>query len=133
MKESGTAQPQAVAYRTLRITQPEADGSASDNTALFEVRVAVDPALQHALDHAFVVTLNGKAVDRRYTGTEMMIPPEFFGDGTRANERFRLKVWIEDRDGNVLIEAAPVDFVMRHVATRPDGPGRPLPVRPGKR
>ena len=41
-----TVQPKALAYRSLRITQPEDEGSASDNTALFEVRVAVEPALQ---------------------------------------------------------------------------------------
>ena len=127
------AAPPQVAYQSLRITQPEDDGSAGDNTANFEVRVAVEPALRYQLGHAFVVTLNGRAVDRRYTSTEMLIPPEFFGDSIRANERFRLEVRIEDRDGRVLREATPVDFVMRHAAARPDQPGRPLPSHPGRR
>jgi hypothetical protein len=80
-----------------------------------------------------VVKLNGKTVDRRYTATEMMIPPEFFGDGIRVNERFRLEVAIVDREGRVLVEAAPVDFRMRPVATRPDPPPRPAPLLPGRR
>ena len=58
------AAPPQVAYQSLRITQPEDDGSAGDNTANFEVRVAVEPALRYQLGHAFVVTLNGRAVEQ---------------------------------------------------------------------
>lgn len=95
-------------------------GSAAANTAAFEVRVAVEPALQTKFGHAFTVKLNGKPVGKRYSFAEMMIPPEFFGDTLQVNQQFRVEASIVDRDGNVLVTAKPVDFTMRHV---------PLPAR----
>lgn len=120
------AQPQAERYRSFRITQPEDMGSAAANTANFEVRVAVEPPLQTKFGHAFVIKLNGKPVPRRYFFTEMLIPPEFFGDTVEVNQHFRLEASIVDRDGNVLMTAKPVEFTMRHLPMRP---GRP----PGRR
>jgi hypothetical protein len=133
VEEKNVPQPEAVSYRSLKITQPEDNGSVGDNTATFEVRVAVDPPPQYELGHAFLVKLNGRTVDKRFRSTEMMIPPEFFGDGVRANEWFHLEVSIVDRDGKVLATAPPVDFVMRHVWTRPELPPRTHPFRPDMR
>jgi len=123
--EKAPAQLQAERYRSFRITQPEDMGSAAANTATFEVRVEVEPPLQTKFGHAFTVKLNGKPVGKRYFFTEMMIPPEFFGDTIEVNQRFRLEASIVDREGNVLMTAKPVDFTMRHVPMRPGHPGLP--------
>lgn len=117
--EKPPARPQAEAYRAFRIIYPEHLGSAAANTAAFEVRVEVEPPLQTAFGHAFTVKLNGKPVPRRYSFTEMLIPPEFFGDTIEVHQQFRAEASIVDRDGNVLMTAKPVDFTMRHVPMHP--------------
>lgn len=117
--EQPAVPPQAERYRDFRIVYPEDMGSAAANTAAFEVRVAVEPPLQTDFGHAFMVTLNGKPVGKRYFFTEMLIPPEFFGDSIRVNESFRAEASIVDREGNVVMSAKPVDFTMRHVPLSP--------------
>jgi hypothetical protein len=52
----------ASAYRRFSIVFPEDDGSVAANTALFEVRVAVEPALQLGEGHAITVSINGRPV-----------------------------------------------------------------------
>lgn len=116
--------PQAEAYRSFRIIQPEDMGSAAANTANFEVRVAVEPPLQTRFGHAFVISLNGRPVGKRYFFNEMLVPPEFFGDTIEVNQRFRLEASIVDRDGKVLMTAKPVDFTMRYFPVRPAHPRR---------
>jgi len=123
--EKVPAPPQAEAYRSFRITQPEHMGSAAANTANFEVRVAVEPPLQTKFGHAFVISLNGRPVGKRYFFNEMLVPPEFFGDTIEVNQHFRLEASIVDRDGKVLLTAKPVDFTMRHVPPRPGPQGHP--------
>ncbi len=116
--------PQAEAYRSFRIIQPEDMGSAAANTANFEVRVAVEPPLQTRFGHAFTLTLNGRPVGKRYFFNEMLVPPEFFGDTIEVNQRFRLEASIVDREGKVLMTAKPVDFTMRYFPVRPAHPRR---------
>jgi hypothetical protein len=118
-------EPQAEPYRGFRITQPEDMGSAAATTAAFEVRVAVEPALQTKFGHAFTLKMNGKPVGKRYFFNEMLIPPEFFGDTIEVNQHFRVEASIVDRDGNVLMTAKPVDFTMRHLPMRPGQPAHP--------
>lgn len=117
--EKAPAPPQAEPYRSFRITQPEDMGSAAANTANFEVRVAVEPPLQTKFGHAFVISLNGRPVGKRYFFNEMLVPPEFFGDTIEVNQHFRLEASIVDRDGKVLMTAKPVGFTMRHFPMRP--------------
>jgi hypothetical protein len=120
----------ALAYRSFAIVFPENDGSIVANTAVFEVRVTVDPALRLGEGHAFAVSINGQPVGRRFTATEFMIPPEFWGDQLPpANQRHQLAATIIDRNGAVLKEAAPVQFQLRY-ATVLQQPYRPRPPRP---
>jgi hypothetical protein len=110
----------AVAYRSFSIVFPENDGSIVANTAVFEVRVAVDPALRLGEGHAFAVSINGRPVGQRFTATEFMIPPEFWGDQLPpANQRQQLAAAIIDRNGVVLKEAAPVQFQLRYATVQP--------------
>ena len=103
------------AYRTFSIVQPENDGSMLANTALFEVRVAVDPPLQLGAGHAFAVSIDGRAVGQRFTANEFMIPPEFWGDVVPLpGQRLQLDAAILDRDGRTLGTAGPVYFFMRY-------------------
>ena len=123
-----THAPAAPAYRRLAIVFPENDGSVVANTAVFEVRLAVDPVLQIGAGHAFTVSLNGQGVGRRFTATEFMIPPEFWGDTLPPpNQRMQLDAAIVDREGKVLLQAAPVSFYLRH-ASRLLRPQQPLPL-----
>ena len=133
--ESGTATPDAAppAYRSFAIVFPENEGSVVANTAVFEVRVAVDPPLQLGARHAVTVSLNGQPAGRRFTATEFMIPPEFWGDTLPPpNQRMQLDAAIVDGDGRVLRQAAPVSFYLRHASrlNLPPHP-QPRPVLPG--
>lgn len=67
-------------YRNLVIVWPEDEGSVLANDAIFEVRLAVEPPLRLGDEHAFAVRINGRAVEQRFTASEFMIPPEFWGD-----------------------------------------------------
>ena len=114
-------------YRAFSIVQPENDGSMLANTALFEVRVAVDPPLQIGEGHAFAVSIDGRAVGQRFTANEFMIPPEFWGDAVPSpGQRLQLDAAIVDRDGRVLSKAEPVLFFMRY-ALPPNRHRHPVP------
>ena len=115
------------AYRAFSIVQPENDVSVLANTALFEVRVAVDPPLQLGEGHAFAVSIDGRRVGQRFTANEFMIPPEFWGDVVPPpGQRLQLDAAIVDGDGRELRKADPVNFFMRY-APLPNRPRRPLP------
>ena len=122
----------ASAYRRFFVAFPENEGSVLANTAVFEVRLAVEPPLQLGEGHAFMVSINGRPVERRFTATEFMIPPEFWGDILPPpNQYMQLDATIVDRDGRVLKDAAPVRFFMRHATIRnhPRPPRPPVPPR----
>lgn len=132
-KSSGPAREEAAAgYRTFSIVSPEDNGSVVANTAIFEVRVAVDPPLRLGDGDAFVVSINGRPVGQRFTATEFMIPPEFWGDTLPPlNQSMQLDASIVDGVGQVLKTALPIRFFMRH-ATVLNRPKRPvhLPLAP---
>lgn len=116
------------AYRSFSIVSPEDNGSAAANTALFEVRVAVDPPLQLGAGHAFVVSINGRPVGQRFTATEFVVPPEFWGDTLPpANQSMQLDASIVDAGGEVIKKARPIRFFMRYV-TILNNPRRPVPL-----
>ena len=114
-KESVRPEVAPFVYRAFSIVQPENDGSMLANTALFEVRVAVDPPLQLGAGHAFAVSIDGRAVGQRFTANEFIIPPEFWGDTVPPpGQRLQLDAVIVDRDGRALSKAEPVRFFMRY-------------------
>ena len=126
------------AYRTFSIVQPENDGSMLANTALFEVRVAVDPPLQIGAGHAFAVSIDGRAVGQRFTASEFIIPPEFWGNVVPPpGQRLQLDAAIVDGDGRTLSQAGPVYFFMRYAPSQnrprqPVTPPRIPPKAPGQ-
>lgn len=104
-----------VAYRSFNIIAPEDKGSVLANTAQFEVRLSVDPALQLGEGHYFALSVDGQPVAQRFTATEITIPPEFWGDTPPPpNQPHQLTAAIVDRSGQVLKQAAPVQFYLRH-------------------
>jgi len=137
-EEEGRPQAATPAYRSFRIVSPEDNGSVAANSALFDVRVVVEPPLQLGAGHAIEVSVNGQAVGQRFTASEFTIPPEFWGDVLPpANQRQQLDATIVDRYGAVLEQAAPVTFILRHVSggyQRPwYGPGYRPGYAPGHR
>lgn len=129
----------AAPYRSFAIVSPENDGSIVANTAVFEVRVAVEPALRLGDGHAILVSINGKLVGQRFTATEFMIPPEFWGEQLPPpNQRLQLGAMIVDHNGVVLKEAAPVQFQLRYatIFQRPhelNQQPRPMPQKKPER
>ena len=124
----------ATAYQRFAVVYPEDNGSIVTNTAVFDVRVAVEPALKLGDGHAIVVSLNGRPVGQRFTTTEFMIPPEFWGDSLPPpDQAVQLDASIVDANNQVLKAAAPVRFILRYAIVinhvkRP--PGQIKPPRP---
>jgi len=107
-------------YRSLAIVAPENNGSVAGDTSLLEVRLAVDPPLLLAEGHAFVVRVNGRFVDQRFTATEFMIPPESWPEGyLPANRSVELDATIVDGAGQVVMRAAPIQFYSRQIIVQP--------------
>lgn len=103
-------------YRRFVIVFPEQGGSVAANNASFEVRLASEPALHLAQGHAFLLRLNGRQVPGRYTGTELMIPPEVFDAIPPSGvQRQLLEAMIVDGSGRILATATPVEFQTRFV------------------
>ena len=114
-KPAAEAAAEVPSYREFAVVWPENEGSVLANTAIFEVRLAVDPPLLLGAGHAFAVSVNGRAVNQRFTATEFMIPPEFWGDAEPPfNQEMQLDAAIVDGRGRVLKSAAPVRVYMRH-------------------
>lgn len=116
-EENRRSEPAVPTYQKFSIVSPANDGSVLANTALFEVRVAVEPPLQLGEGHAVTVSINGRPVGQRFTAGEFMIPPEFWGNTLPpANQLHQLDAAIVDRNGAVLRRAEPVTFHLRYVA-----------------
>ena len=118
----------AFAYRAFSIVQPANYGSVLANTALFEVRVDVDPPLLLGEGHAVTVRINGRAVGVRFTASEFMIPPQFWGDVVPPPGQLQqVEASIVDRDGRELKQADPVRFFMDYVphVGAPSPPAQP--------
>ncbi len=127
--ESGKAAA-ATGYRSLSIAHPEHNGSVIAPSAVFEVRLALEPDLLLGEGHAFAISLNGKPVAQRFTASEFTIPAEFWGDTLPPpNQRFQLTAKVVDRAGATLKEATPVVFTLRYAAVRLV-PSQPAPTRP---
>ena len=128
-------------YDRFQIVSPENDGSTVANTAVFEVRLAVNPPLRLAEQHAFVISLNGRPVNQRFTATEFMVPPEFWEELPPPNQAMQLDASIIDGKGQILKRADPVRFYLRYTTVYqnpnyPYDPDRPVvwpPHRPHPR
>jgi hypothetical protein len=125
----------AAGYRRLAISFPEDGGAVVANTALFDVRLVVEPPLRLGEGHAFVVAINGRSVEQRFTASEFTIPPEFWGDTLPpANQFHQLDAAIVDSAGRSLLRARPVTFQLRHAFIAPRRPWQrpqpPIEVQP---
>jgi hypothetical protein len=115
-KDAVKSYPAVPAYRRLSVVFPEASGSVAANYATFEVRVSVEPPLQIARGHALVFRMDGRNVPGRFTATEVMIPPEFFGDVAPAGvQQHVLEAYVIDAQGSTIVAATPVSFQTRFV------------------
>jgi hypothetical protein len=128
----------AVPYRSLEVIAPADGGSIAGDTSFLEVRLAVDPPLRLADGHAFVVQIDGRSVDQRFTTPDFVIPSDFWPEGyLPANRGVQIDVAVIDGNGQVVTRAPPVHFRSRPVLflrqPYPAPPwGRPLPpMRPG--
>ena len=114
-------------YRHFAIVSPTDNGSVLGDTALLEVRLAVDPPLLLGEGHAFVVRINGRFVEQRFSSTEFVIPPEFWDEGyLPGNSRVQVEASIVDGAGQIVMRAVPVEFYSRQRVVYP----QPYPVVP---
>ena len=110
----------APVYRSLAIVSPENNGSVAGDSSVLEVRLAADPPLLLGDGHVFVVRVNGRFVERRFTSAEFIIPPEFWVDGyIPANQSMQIDASIVDGAGQVMMRAAPIVFYTRQLSVRP--------------
>ena len=99
----------APAYRSLRVMMPTDGGGVAGDTALLEVRLDVTPPL--LAGHSFMVRIDGRPVDQRFTATEFVIPPEFWPDGFLPSGRsVQIDVAVVDERGQVVLRAPPARF-----------------------
>lgn len=127
MAGGGKDETGAPLYNNLVILAPEEGSGVIANTGVFEVRLAVDPPLRLGEGHAFIVRINGRTVAQRFTATEFLIPPEFWGDTLPPpNQPAQLDVNVVDGGGQVLKRAASVRFFMRYATIM----NRPHPIVP---
>ncbi len=125
--------PAANAYQHFSIVSPVDNGSVLGDTSLLEVRLSVDPPLSLGEGHAFVVRINGRFIEQRFTSTEFVIPPEFWEDGyLPANSRMQVDASIVDGAGQVVMRAAPAVFHTRQRMVYPQ-PYPAVPVYPAPR
>jgi len=130
-EKDGENSAAALTYRSFAIVQPANYGSVLANTALFEVRLAVDPPLQSGEGHAFAVSIDGRPVGQRLSANEFIVPPEFWGDTLPSPaQSLQLDASIVDRAGRELARAEPVRFFMRYAPTINTPHRRPHPVPP---
>lgn len=101
--------PKAVAsYSQLAILVPAEQDTIHTNTGAFDVKVAVQPALNAG--DAFVLTLDGTTLPTRYTSTDIAVTQEDYESAAVADVQHQLQVAVVKSDGSVLITANPVNF-----------------------
>ncbi len=133
-KQTGNSSaPEANAYHQFSIVFPSDNSSVLGDTSLLEVRLSVDPPLLLDEGHAFIVRINGRFVEQRFTSTEFVIPPEFWdGEHLPANRRLQVDASIVDSAGQIVMRASPVVFHTRQQVVYP--PPYPfVPVYPAPR
>jgi len=119
-------------YETIKIIQPEPEGTIRSNEGKVPVAVALRPALLHG--HRVVVSIDGTAVPGNFDG--LAIELSGVERGTHS-----IGVKLIDESGKTLIESEPVTFTMRQTGlydgtANPPGPPATKPVprpRPGGR
>ena len=86
------------------------------NTGAFDVKVAVQPALNAG--DVFVVALDGTALPGRYTSGDIAVTEQDFQSAATDNVQHQLQVAVVDAGGNVLITAGPVSFYVHRATVR---------------
>jgi len=116
------AQPQAppqevlTGYSQLAILFPTDQGTMHTNTGAFDVKVALQPALNAG--DVFVVTLDGIALPGRYNSGDIAVTEQDFESAATDNVQHQLQVAVVDPGGNVLITAGPVNFYVHRATVR---------------
>jgi hypothetical protein len=110
--------PQGVptGYSQLAILFPAEQGTLHTNTGAFDVKVAVQPALNAG--DVFVVALDGTALPGRYSSADIAVTEQDFESAATDNVQHQLQVAVVDASGNVLITAGPVNFYVHRATVR---------------
>lgn len=115
-------------YESIKIIQPEADGTIRSNEGKVPIAIALQPALQPG--HHVVLFVDGSAVPGEFDG--LVIELSGVERGTHS-----VRAKITDAAGKTLIESPAVSFTLRQTGlldSGATGPGPPTPLprpRPG--
>jgi hypothetical protein len=104
----------AASYSRLVIQSPANQGTIHTNTGAFTLQLEVRPTLRVKGGDVIVVRLDGNRLAQRYTSPAIAIKEADWARAAAAGvAEHNLQVAIVDRDGNVLIESAPVRFFVQ--------------------
>jgi hypothetical protein len=117
--QTAPQQDALTAYSQLAILSPADQGTLHTNTGAFDLKIAVQPALNAG--DAFVVTLDGTALAGRYTAADISITEQDFQSAASDDVQHQLQVAVVDAGGNVLIAAGPVSFYVHRATVRQQG------------
>ena len=118
---SAPQQEAAAGYSQLAILFPADQGTLHTNTGAFDLKVALQPALNAG--DVFVVSLDGTALAGRYTSPDIAITEQDFQSAAADDVQHQLQVVVVDSGGNVRIAAGPISFYV-HRATMRQQQGR---------
>ena len=116
----------APAYSRFAIEFPEQNGALTTGTGLFNIYLAIEPALRQG--HAFTISIDGRPANVRFSSPRFMLPENFWGNTLPpAGVQMQLDANIVDANGEVLMKAEPVRFVIHYHQGRPPVAVHPLP------
>lgn len=119
----------APAYNHFAIEFPEQNGGLTTGTGIFNIYLAVEPPLRLNEGHAFTISIDGRPANVRYTTPRFTLPENFWGDTLPpAGVQMQLDANIVDANGEVLMKAEPVRFVIHYHPGRPPVAVHPLPI-----
>ncbi|MEF8755491.1 MAG: hypothetical protein V5B60_16445 [Accumulibacter sp.] len=102
--------PQAAAYTSVQITQPEDGGTIHTNTGQFSVALALEPPLRPERGDAIAVRLDGTVLPDRRTTLQFDVTADEWQIAARDEVEHTLELAVVDRSGEALLVATPVRF-----------------------
>jgi hypothetical protein len=105
------------AYKTLQITAPAPQGTIHSNTGAFDVQLNIAPALRKG--DVIRVKLDGTLLERSFTAPRLTLTEaDWAAAANPDNVEHGLQAAIVDRNGQVLLESAPVRFYVHRAVRR---------------
>jgi Domain of unknown function (DUF4124) len=106
----------APGYKSLQILSPQNQGTIHSNTGQFNVKVSLSPALRKSRGDAFVLSINGAPLPRKFKSNTLQVLPDDWQNVPPTVADTQIQVAVVDNNGKVLIESGPVQFYLRRTS-----------------